>query len=161
MTRTSIFIIGLSAALSFPTVAAANCGTMQGSYALSCEQGVKVYRHQALSGVPRSITQAEATVQAEKIRAKTAEKRLASEERASLRDADLRTRELNLEDYRARIYNRNTRRLSSNVGNSFNNRSSVGRFGSGKYGSVGFETANGYNYGQQTSVRTKGAKAKY
>ena len=154
MTRKSIFIIGLSAALAFPTVAAANCGTQQGSYTLTCEQGVQVFRHNALSGVPRSITQAEATLQAEQIRAKTAQKRIESQERASQRDAELRDRELGLEDYRARIYDRTTRRFT-NSRNSFNNRSGVGRFGSGSFGSIGF-ASGGFNYGQPVRIRTRG-----
>ncbi len=147
MTRTSIFIIGLGAALSFPGVASATCGTMQGSYAVTCERGVQVYRHQALSGIPAPITQAEASIQAAQIRAETAEKRLAFEERASKRDADLRDRELGIEDYRARVYNQKLNR-TSRYNNSYGNRSFGGGYGSG------------YNTRQPVRVRTHGAKSK-
>lgn len=153
MTRTSIFIIGLGAALSIPGVASANCGTMQGSYAVTCERGVQVYRHQALSGVPAPITQAEAYLESAKLRADTAEKRIAAEDRASKRDADLRNRELGIEDYRARIYDRNSSRRSYR-GNSYGNNSYGSRFNSGQYGS------GGYSYGQPVRVRTQGLKSK-
>lgn len=149
MSRTSIFIIGLGAALTFPAVASASCGTTQGSYAVTCEQGVQVFRHNALSGIPAPITQAEATLQAEQIRAKTAQQRIASQERASQRDADLRNRELGIEDYRARVYNQKLNRTSRY------NSSYGGRFASGNFGS------GGRGYGQSVRIRTQGTQAKY
>ena len=116
MTRTSIFILGLAAATAFPTAAAASCGTMQGSFAVTCERGVQVYRHQALSGIPAPMSHAEANLKAEQIRAKTARKRIAAQSRADARTADLRDRELAIKDYRARVYDRNSRRSAYIVG---------------------------------------------
>lgn len=112
MTRTSLFILGLAVATAFPTAATANCGTTQGSFAVTCERGVQVYRHQALSGIPAPMSQAEAMLEAEEIRAKTARQQIAAQSRAAARAADLRERELAIEDYRARVYDRNTRRRS-------------------------------------------------
>ena len=56
MTRRLTFIFSLGAALAFPAIASANCGTIQGSFSVTCEQGVQVFRHNALSGVPRGIS---------------------------------------------------------------------------------------------------------
>jgi len=74
MTRKTIFIAALAAAMALPAAASANCGTLQGSFAVTCEQGVQVYRHQALSSIPRGISQAQAQLEGEKIRAKTAQR---------------------------------------------------------------------------------------
>ena len=102
MTRTSIFILGLAAAISFPTAAAAKCGTMQGSFALTCEQGVQVYRHNALSGIPAPKSAARLNLEAEQIRAKTARQRIAAQSRSEARNADLRERELAIQSFEAR-----------------------------------------------------------
>jgi|GEM_PF-2337155 len=121
MTRTSIFILGLAAAITFPATAAAHCGTMQGSFIVTCEQGVQVYRHNSLSGMPAPMTRAQAIVEAEELRAKTAQQRISAQSRSDARTADLRERELAIQDYRARIYDRNTRGRSYYV-TSFGNR---------------------------------------
>lgn len=120
MTRTSIFILGLAAAISFPTAAAAQCGTTQGSFAVTCERGVQVYRHNALSGIPAPLSHAEAHLQSAQIRAETARLRIAAQERANQRNAELRERELATEDYRARVYNRNSRRTSYGISAYYN-----------------------------------------
>jgi len=78
MSRKTIFIAALAAAITFPAAASASCGTLQGSYAVTCEQGVQVYRHQALSSIPRGLSQAQAQLEAEKIRAKTAQRSIAA-----------------------------------------------------------------------------------
>lgn len=145
MTRTTIFTLALGAALAFPTVASATCGTMQGSFFKSCEQGVQVYRHNALSGVPAPLSAAEASLEGEKIRAKTARVAIASQDRANARNADLRNRELSLEDYRSRIYNRTTRR-NSYYGSGY-----------GSYGAFGTYGARGYNFGTPTTRIRKGS----
>ena len=106
MTRKTIFIAALAAAIALPTAASANCGTIQGSFAVTCEQGVQVFRHQALSSIPRGLSQAQAQIEAEKIRAKTAQRSIAAQERADIRAANLQRRELAIEDYRARIFDR-------------------------------------------------------
>jgi len=128
MTRKTIFIAALAAAMALPAAASANCGTLQGSFAVTCEQGVQVYRHQALSSIPRGISQAQAQLEGEKIRAKTAQRQIAAQERANRRDIELRRRELALEDYRTRIFDANLR----NRRRSFGLRSNSGfGFGSG------------------------------
>lgn len=43
-------------AFALPTQALANCGSASGSYVVSCESGVKVYRHQAKSPLPASLS---------------------------------------------------------------------------------------------------------
>lgn len=116
MTHISIFLAALTLATAIPATAAAQCGTMQGSFAVTCERGVQVYRHQALSGIPAPLSQAEAHLKAEQLRAKTARMRIASQERANARMADLRERELATENYRARVYDRNSRRSAYLVG---------------------------------------------
>ena len=72
MSRNKIFIASLIAGFAFPAAASASCGTTQGSFSVTCEQGVQVYRHNALSGVPAPISQAQASLEAEQIRARTA-----------------------------------------------------------------------------------------
>ena len=102
MTRTSIFILGLAAAITFPATASASCGTMQGSFIVTCEQGVQVYRHNALSGVPAPMTQAQADLKIEQSRAKTARQRISAQARTDARNANLRERELAIKDLEAR-----------------------------------------------------------
>lgn len=145
MTRRLTFIIGLGAALAFPAIASAGCGTTQGSFSVTCEQGVQVYRHNALSGIPRGISQAEASVETAKIRAKTDRLRIESQERATQRAAKLREREIVQDEFRSRIVNQNIRRFSN---------SGFGRFGSGNYGSNGF-------FAQPVRIRTGSLNVKH
>ena len=109
MTRTKIFIAALTAAIAFPVAASAHCGTTQGSFAVTCEKGVQVYRHQALSGIPKGLSPAQAKIKSEEIRAETARRQIASQASAARVNAKLRERELAIADYRARVYDRNTR----------------------------------------------------
>lgn len=53
LTSLSVAIIG--AAFALPTTAFAACGQINGSFAVTCESGVKVYRHQAKSSVPNAV----------------------------------------------------------------------------------------------------------
>lgn len=112
MTRTKIFAATLVATIALPAAASAHCGTMQGSFAVTCERGVQVYRHQALSSLPRGLTQAQAQVQVAKINQKTAQRQIAAQERASVRANKLQSRELAIEDYRARVLDRSLRNRS-------------------------------------------------
>ncbi len=113
MIRTKIVIAAAAAALIFPAAASAHCGTMQGSFAVTCEQGVQVYRHQALSSIPQGLSPQQAQLEAEKIRAETQRAQIASNGRIAAANAKLRQRELAIQDYRARVYDRNTRGNSS------------------------------------------------
>ncbi len=112
MSRTAIFISSLTLALAFPAIASAHCGTTQGSFAVTCEQGVKVYRHNALSSIPRGITQQQAQANAEKTRQKTERLRIAASERSQARTNALRQRELDIKEFRARVNDRNRVRRS-------------------------------------------------
>lgn len=59
MTRLSLKLIAamsLLLAFTLPTQAQAHCASMSGSYVVTCEKGVKVYRHQAKSTLPRSLS---------------------------------------------------------------------------------------------------------
>lgn len=112
MTRTLIFVLGLGAAIAFPATASASCGTTQGSFAVTCEQGVQVYRHNALSGIPQGLTPAQASLKSAQLRAKTDRLRIAAQERNSQRASIIRERELEQERYRNRILNSNFRRRS-------------------------------------------------
>lgn len=128
MTRISIFFASLALSVAMPATAAAQCGTTQGSFAVTCEQGVNVYRHNSLSGVPAPISQAEAFLEAEQIRARTARAQIRSQDRANALAADLRQRELAIEDYRARIEDRFTRRRTAvPIGSFYNRGFSFGR----------------------------------
>ncbi len=130
MIRTTIFTLGLTAAISFPTAAAAQCGTVQGSFAVTCEQGVQVYRHNSLSGIPAPKTQAQATVEAAEIRAKTARQRIAAQSRSDARNSDLRERELSIQDFEARSTGEALRRSPFAFSNpSYGSGSGVGRVG--------------------------------
>ena len=81
---------------------------------MTCEQGVQVYRHNALSSIPQGISSAQAQLEAEKIRAKTAQARIASEERISIRKAE--TRERKAADSRPRFRtDRNGRRVFGGI----------------------------------------------
>jgi hypothetical protein len=114
--RAKIFIAALTAAVVFPAAASAHCGSSQGSYAVTCERGVQVFRHQAPSSLPQGLSPQQAQLEAEKIRAKTQRAQIASNGRIAAANADLRQRELAIQDYRARVYDRNTRRRSSFAG---------------------------------------------
>lgn len=106
MTRTKVFIATLAAAVAFPVAASANCGTIKGSFAVTCEQGVQVYRHQSLSPIPLGLSQAQAQVEIAKINQQTANRQIAAQERANIRSIEQQRRELALEDYRSRIFDR-------------------------------------------------------
>jgi len=110
MSRTSILIVSLTAAMTFPAVASAHCGTTQGSFAVTCEQGVKVYRHNAPSALPRGLSAAQASLEAEKLRQSTAQSRIEAQARSQAAMNALRQRELDIKEYRARISARNARR---------------------------------------------------
>ena len=140
MTRTSIFILGLSAALAFPAVASANCGTIQGSFSVTCPHGVQVIRHNAPSGIPRGLTPAQASLQAAQLQAKTNRLRIKSQERNSIRAAELREREIVQDEFRSRIINQNIRRRSFNS------------FGFGGFGSFG--SRNGLTLAQPVRIRS-------
>lgn len=59
MTRLSLKIIAamsLLFAFALPAQAQAHCAAMNGSYVVTCEKGVKVYRHQTKSALPRSLS---------------------------------------------------------------------------------------------------------
>ena len=169
MTRRLTFIFSLGAALAFPAIASANCGTIQGSFSVTCEQGVQVFRHNALSGVPRGISQAEASVQSAEIRANTDRLRIESQERADRRDQGLRERELAQDDIRTRIFNRNSRRLTNrfgfgngrgfgggfgNGGGFINNRGFGGGFINNRGFGGGFNGARGFGFIEPSRVRT-------
>jgi len=130
MKRTKIFIAALAAAVVFPAAASAHCGTLQGSFVVTCENGVKVYRHKAMTGIPQGLSPQQAQLKAEKIRAKTQRSQIAANARVQAANVKLRERELALEDYRARVYDRNTRGNSSYAilgGRGFNSRFRAGQ----------------------------------
>lgn len=110
--RAAVFVASLAAVIAFPAAASAYCGTTQGSFAVTCEQGVKVYRHNSLSAQPRGLTAAQAKIKAETIRQKTERSRLAAMQRSEARANALRQRELDIEDYRIRAEDRNFRNRS-------------------------------------------------
>lgn len=59
MTRLSLKIIAamsLLFAFALPAQAQAHCSSVSGSYVVTCENGVKVYRHQTKSALPRSLS---------------------------------------------------------------------------------------------------------
>ncbi|GGX71247.1 hypothetical protein GCM10011309_21760 [Litorimonas cladophorae] len=118
-TRTSLFIASLAATLAFPAIASAQCGTTQGSFVVTCEQGVQVYRHNALSSIPRGLSQAQVQLKAEKMRQRTEMARIAAKERNQARQDALRQRELDIEDYRVRVEARNLRSRAYVYGNGF------------------------------------------
>ena len=150
MTRTLIFMFCLATAVAFPAVASANCGTVQGSFSVTCEQGVQVFRHNAPSGIPRGLTPAEASLQAAQLRARNDRLRIESQERANQRDQRLRERELLQDEFRTEIFNRNARRFNNSsfgIGRGFRN-----GFGGGFRG--GFNGSRGLVFGEPFRVRT-------
>lgn len=110
--RAVVFVASLTAIAAIPATASAHCGTTQGSFAVTCEQGVKVYRHNSLSARPRGLTPTQARIEAETIRQKTERSRLAAMQRSEARANALRQRELDIEDYRVRAEDRNFRNRS-------------------------------------------------
>ena len=132
MTRTIVFIASLAAAIVLPTSAAAHCSVQQGSFTVTCEQGVTVFRHQALSSIPQGISAADAGIEIEKLRQKTAQSKINAKARAQARNAKLRERELAIADYSARVQDRISRRRNIYYlpyGNGYNG-----------YGFSGFQT---------------------
>lgn len=109
MTRATIFTAVLTATIALPAAASAHCSSIEGSFAVTCEQGVQVFRHQALSSFPRGLSKAETQLEIEKLRRETALENIAANERAQAVNAQLRDRELAIQDYQARVYDRNTR----------------------------------------------------
>lgn len=118
-TRISTFIASLTIALALPAVAAAQCGTLQGSFVVTCEQGVQVYRHNAPSAIPRGLSQAQVQLKAEKLRQRTEVARIAATERAQAQRNALRQRELDIQSYRARVDASNLRNRGVVYGNGF------------------------------------------
>lgn len=102
MTRTTIFIAALTAAVALPSAAAAHCSSQQGSFTVTCEQGVTVFRHRALSSIPQGLSAADARIEIEKLRQETAQAKIDVDARAHARNAKLRERELAIADYSAR-----------------------------------------------------------
>jgi len=116
MSRTTLFIASLTAAMAMPALASAHCGTKQGSFIVTCEKGVKVYRHDALSSIPQGPSIAEARLEAAKERQKTARLRISAAANSQAASNKLRQRALDIKEYRARVYDRNTRRRSYSYG---------------------------------------------
>ena len=139
--RAKIFIAALTAAVVFPAAASAHCAAVEGSFAVTCESGVQVFRHQAPSSLPQGLSPQQAQLRAEQIRAKTQRAQIASNGRIAAANAKLRQRELAIQDYRARIYDRNTRGRSSFAG-----------FGGG-FGFGGFNNAIGAPFVGQGGLR--------
>ena len=146
MSRNKIFIASLIAGFAFPAAASASCGTIQGSFSVTCEQGVQVYRHNSLSGVPAPLSAAEASLEGERIRAKTARENLAAQQRDSARNARLREREQALDLYQTRIYDNLTRRRS---------------FTRNRFGAYGTYGARGYSFGTPVRVRSGSVNRNY
>jgi len=93
------------------------------------------------------LSSTQASLESERIRAKTARAALASQDRANARNAELRERELALEDFQTRIYRDNTRRRNFN---------SFGGFGS--YGGFG---RRGFSFGQPVRIRSGSLNTQY
>lgn len=106
MIRASLLALSL---LALPGIAAASCGTSQGSFAVNCESGVKVYRHAAPSAIPVGPTAAQVQLNIAKMRQQTEQNRIIAQRAAQAEQNELRERELALEDYRARILDRDLR----------------------------------------------------
>jgi hypothetical protein len=149
MIRKTIFIAALTAAIALPTTASAHCSTMQGSFAVTCEKGVQVYRHQALSSIPRGLSAADVSLKTEAIRAKTARAQIAAQSRAQAANVKLRQRELAIADYNARVNDRNTRRRSSFSGFG-------GGFGYRGFNDIGFSNAVGSPFGGRSRGGNRG-----
>ncbi len=121
-TNVTLFLTSLAVTLAVPAVAAAHCGSTQGSFAVSCEQGIQVYRHNAPSSRPRGLSQAQVQLKSEKIRQETELARIAANERAQAQSNALRQRELDIEDYRARVDARDLRGRSFGGGYGYHQR---------------------------------------
>lgn len=112
MTRIFIFLTTVVAAAAMPSLALAHCGTTSGSFSVSCEKGVIVYRHNSYSTIPRGLSAAQAKLEVAKIKQKATREKLAAQSRAKAAELALREREIELNEARAAAQNRsNGRRL--------------------------------------------------
>lgn len=106
MIRVTLLALSL---LALPGVASATCGMTQGSFAVHCESGVKVYRHSAPSAIPVGPTAAQVQLNIAKMRHQAEQNRIIAQREAQAEQVELRERELALEDYRTRILDRDLR----------------------------------------------------
>jgi len=116
MIRAGILTLAI---LALPGVASAHCGSTQGSFAVTCESGVKVFRHNAPSSLPAGPTSAQIQLEIAKLRQQTAQQRIAADRQGQAEQAELRRQEIENERYRNRI--ENARRLRIARGYGFNN----------------------------------------
>ncbi len=110
MTRTTIFIASLIAALAFPAIASASCGTSEGSFTVTCEKGVKVFRHNSLSARPRGLSASRLKAKAIEARQDADKARLESKDRYNLRKLALQERALDIKERQLEVSQRSTRR---------------------------------------------------
>jgi len=129
------------ALLALPVTATAHCGSMQGSFSVTCEKGVKIYRHNAPSSVPAGPSKAQTHLEAAKLRQETAQRRIQAEQRAQAEQAELRRKEIENESYRNRIRQDNARRRVRRFRSAYIS-------GSGYYGYYG-----GYTLARPVRVR--------
>lgn len=134
MIRATILTVAL---LAIPGVASAHCGGTQGSFAVTCETGVTVYRHKAPFMIPAGPTSAQTQLEIAKLRQQTALARIAADRQTQSENSDLRRQEIAQEEYRNRVYQARSARRNRGYGVGYG----------GYYG--------GYTLARPLTVRTK------
>ena len=92
------------ALMSLPTTAFAYCGnSADGNFSVNCQNGVKVFRHNAPSSIPVGRSAASTQLEIAKIRQETELRRIQADRRSQAEIADLRRLEIENERFRNRI----------------------------------------------------------
>jgi len=130
------------ACMAVPNMALAHCnghGQQEGSFKVSCEAGVKVYRHQALQ-LPRIDQNAQARIEVARINRRTQQDANASRERIARQNAAIRARRAASDEFFQRSLVEQPENLSRLSGYNFNR-----RFDNG-FGFVGRRNVFGLRY---------------
>ncbi|MEP1230895.1 MAG: hypothetical protein ABJG88_09490 [Litorimonas sp.] len=137
MMKKSVLIGVTLAAMALPNVAFAHCGGQtKGSFNVSCEAGVQVYRHQSLQ-LPRLSPNAQARVEVAKINRRTQQDAIASRERIAARNTAVNNRRAATDEFFRRSLVEQPSNLSRLSGFNFNRNFNSGFGFAGRRNSFG------------------------
>ena len=108
------------AALALPNIASASCGQTKGSFNVSCESGVQIYRHNALKA-PSISPSLSARLDAQRDNNRVQREAIASRERIANQNAQLERRRIASDRFFQRSLVETPSNLARLGGNGFNN----------------------------------------
>lgn len=92
--KTAVIIGAMILGVCVPTTAWAGCGSAGGSYNVSCEKGVKVYRHQAKNLRSVGLTAAQTRLKIAKMQQQTQRQAIAASRATARENAALRSKQI-------------------------------------------------------------------